>query len=227
MSWQAVTWVLEQSQAVHSSRLVLLSIASHANREGRQSYPSVETICIEARLGRRAVQYCLRELEELGELRTIPRTMNSSSYEMPFVEKWLKSMEGAQSLRPGGAQKSAAQGRKNRPKGAHTRAHEPFPNRPIEPSEEKPQENFPVSVLREPSQTISESDEQAEVERLVQGRAVKALGRSKQMERSSKSAAELEAERQRQLIELRNKGYLPESERGVADSRFAGHDLRQ
>ena len=204
MSWQAVTWVLEQSRAVHSSRLVLLSIASHANREGKQSYPGVETICIEARLGRRAVQYCLRELEELGELRTVLRKMNSNSYELPFVEAWL----GAQSLRPSGAQKSADRGRKNRPKGAHTRAHEPFPNHPIEPSKEKPQETSSFPVLGEPSKTIPQIEEQAEVDRLIQGRTVKQIGETKTVPRLYKSPGELEAIRQKQLNDMRQKGFI-------------------
>lgn len=110
VSWQAVTWVLEQSKARLGSRLVLLSIASHANREGKQSYPSVKTICLESRLSRREVQYALRDLEESGELRTMPARGSSNRYAMPEVANWLGAQTlrmGAQPSAQGGAQPSA------------------------------------------------------------------------------------------------------------------------
>jgi len=174
MSWQAVTWVLEHSQAIHSSRLVLLSIASHANREGRESWPSVETMCIEARLSRRIVQYCLRELEEIGELRTIPRIDTSNSYELPLVNAWL----AAQSLRTPPAQSKTSRERKLTQKGALTAAPEPFLNHPKEePSSEKPQEKPVLCNVGERSKTTSDLEGQAEVDRLIQGRAIKKVAR--------------------------------------------------
>ncbi len=132
MSWQAVTWVLEFSEATLGSRLVLLSIASHANREGRNSWPSVATICGEARLTRREVQYCLRELEKIGELKTIQRSGGSSMYHLPNVEFWI----GAQTLRGLGtipAQNTTGRGaphcappaQSSAPPGAHPIAPEP------------------------------------------------------------------------------------------------------
>jgi hypothetical protein len=95
VSWQAVTWVLEKSEARLGSRLVLLSIASHANREGRDSWPSVNMICLECRLSRREVQYALRALENNGELRTTEIRGRSNRYSIPQVEQWI----GAQTLR--------------------------------------------------------------------------------------------------------------------------------
>ena len=178
MSWQAVTWVLEQSQATLGARLVLLSIASHANREGRSSWPSVETVCIEARLTRREVQYCLRSLEEAGELHTIRGggRGKSNSYELPFVLDWVT----AQTLRSSEKQRNQSEkGRKMEQKTAHPIAHEPFPNHPNkEPSLEN-QENLSVPVLREPPEGITQEERESEVASIATGRAIKTLGRER------------------------------------------------
>lgn len=96
LSWQAVTWVLEQSEATLGSRLVLLSIASHANREGKSAFPSIDTIAKETLLCRREIVYCVGALEESGELRVrrgIGRG-NPNNYELPSVENWLKKVQG-------------------------------------------------------------------------------------------------------------------------------------
>ncbi len=95
LSWQAVTWVLEQSEATLGSRLVLLSIASHSNREGKNAFPSLDTIAREALLCRREVMYCVQSLEELGELRVhrgIGRG-NPNHYELPRVPVWLEKVQ--------------------------------------------------------------------------------------------------------------------------------------
>lgn len=91
MSWQAVTWVLERSNSMLGSRLVLLSIASHANREGRRAWPSLQTLALESRLSRSQVIRCVRALETSGELvvhRDVGRT-RTNSYSLPLVADWL------------------------------------------------------------------------------------------------------------------------------------------
>ncbi len=129
MSWQAVTWVLEHSEATLGSRLVLISIASHANREGRQSWPSVATVSLEAGLTRREVQYCLRTLESSGELlckRGGGRGI-SNRYELPLVEKWLT----AQNFRPLDKQRNPRHKGRNLPQEtAHPIAQEPSLQQP-------------------------------------------------------------------------------------------------
>lgn len=105
MSWQAVTWVLENSESQLGSRLVLLSIASHANREGRSAFPSIDTISKETLLCRREVVYCVQALEESGELR-VKRGIgrgNPNSYELPLVENWIKRVQGLHQLDGKGA----------------------------------------------------------------------------------------------------------------------------
>jgi len=188
MSWQAVTWVLEQSQSTLGSRLVLLSIASHANREGKQSWPSVETICIETRLSRREVQYALRDLEESGELITHARKAQTNSYELPHVGIWL----GAQSLHP--------QGRNLRQKGAQSSAPEPLRNSQKKNLPEKQEEDSSISVL-EPPQSITQEERESEVNRLSINRAIKTLARKREIPQSTMSLDE-------QKAELRRLGYL-------------------
>jgi hypothetical protein len=68
MSYQAVTWVLQNSEAAGVPRLVLLAIASHASPHGHQSHPSTERIAREANCSTRTVFRCIDQLVELGEL---------------------------------------------------------------------------------------------------------------------------------------------------------------
>lgn len=187
MSWQAVTWVLEQSQATLGSRLVLLSIASHANREGRNAWPAVDTIALETRLSRREVQYCLRELEELGELKTLPKKGRPNAYELPLVINWL----GAQDLRVSKSLRGA-----NTPSTvAHPIAPEPLKEEPSKEREKKKQ-LLSLSVPLEPSKTLSVSEE---VE-IHMRKGVKALARKMHFPKQ-KSIDE-------QKAEMRARGYL-------------------
>lgn len=175
MSWQAVTWVLEQSLAELGARLVLLAIASHANREGRNAFPSLDTITQETLMSRREVIYCIQKLEESGELRVhrgIGRG-NPSRYELPAVEKWLESL----GLRTEKVQRlhhlEKGKGATDRVKGAihdnkrcnrvglksaksSTSAQQPLYNRPKhEPSKAKIADLFANVACLEPSKTMS------------------------------------------------------------------------
>lgn len=62
-----MSWVLEHSASQHSARLVLLSLANHANDEN-EAWCSVGTICKETLLSERAVQGALRKLIAIGEI---------------------------------------------------------------------------------------------------------------------------------------------------------------
>ena len=70
MSVQAITYVLMQSDAEHAQRLVLLSIANHANDECESSC-AVSTYCQETKLGERTVQTALRKLAKDGEIEDV------------------------------------------------------------------------------------------------------------------------------------------------------------
>lgn len=67
MSVQCMAWVLAESPTTGTDRLVLLSLANHANELG-QSWPSVATIAREANASERAVQRSLANLKQAGAI---------------------------------------------------------------------------------------------------------------------------------------------------------------
>jgi hypothetical protein len=68
MSVQAMSWVLDHSDAELGSRLVLLSIANHCDADGRNAWPSQARIAAEAHVSERTVRRCVENLVDLGEL---------------------------------------------------------------------------------------------------------------------------------------------------------------
>lgn len=68
MSIQAVSWVLTHSQAKLGARLVLMSIANHADAIGEHAYPPVAMIAAEAGMSERQAQRCIATLKRIGEL---------------------------------------------------------------------------------------------------------------------------------------------------------------
>jgi hypothetical protein len=100
LSWQAVTWVLEFSEATSYSRLVLIAIASHANREGKNAFPSLDTISREALISRREVIYCIYELRHVGS--------------------WLEKVHNMHQLESGKGAQKQIKGANSALKGANT-----------------------------------------------------------------------------------------------------------
>jgi DNA-binding Lrp family transcriptional regulator len=68
MSVQALTWVLDCSEAEDTERLVLISLANHAHKDGSHAFPTVDLIAREARKSPRAVKYALKALREGGAI---------------------------------------------------------------------------------------------------------------------------------------------------------------
>jgi hypothetical protein len=65
VSVQAMSWVLDYSPAQRGDRLVLISLANHADRDGANAFPTVPTIARESgALSERSVQYALISLEQ-------------------------------------------------------------------------------------------------------------------------------------------------------------------
>lgn len=85
MSVQAQTWVFEFSQAKYGDRLVLLSIANHADARGDNAWPAIATIAREARLSTRQVRRALLHLVRLGELKLISgkESYKTNLYHLP------------------------------------------------------------------------------------------------------------------------------------------------
>jgi hypothetical protein len=68
VSVQALSWVLERSKSRLAARLVLLSIANHADSDGNKAWPSIPTIAREAHVSERQAQRAILDLCVLGEL---------------------------------------------------------------------------------------------------------------------------------------------------------------
>ena len=127
MSWQAVTWVLEFSEARLGSRLVLISIASHANREGREAWPSLKTLALESKIDKSQVIRCVRDLEGIGELRVKRDTGRSRTnhYEIPPVAQWVESFHPLSKRVAFGLERVANPVERVAP------SHPKYPNRPL------------------------------------------------------------------------------------------------
>lgn len=70
MSIQAVSWVLEHSEARGLARLVLIALANHAD-DRRECWPSSNALAHEARVSRATVFRALDELVALGEVEKV------------------------------------------------------------------------------------------------------------------------------------------------------------
>lgn len=68
MSVQALSWVLDKSKSRLAARLVLLSIANHADQDGNNAWPKIPTIAREAHVSERQAQRAILDLCVLGEL---------------------------------------------------------------------------------------------------------------------------------------------------------------
>ena len=66
MSLPVMVWVMKHSEATLGARLVLLALAEHANDDGTEAWPSVETLVERTRMSRKGVQGALRRLEADG-----------------------------------------------------------------------------------------------------------------------------------------------------------------
>lgn len=67
-----MTWVFDHSRATGNDRLVLLSLADHADDEEWECWPSLERIAVKALVSVRTVQRSIATLVELGELEVAP-----------------------------------------------------------------------------------------------------------------------------------------------------------
>jgi hypothetical protein len=115
VSVQALSWVLEHSEARLADRLVLLSLADHAKADGTCAWPSVGTICRHARLSRRQVQYSLQALEQAGAIVRVGESRARTAIWNIVLQERLPIAQGAhdlhgadsapvQSAAPGGAE---------------------------------------------------------------------------------------------------------------------------
>ena|ERR1700676_1484656 len=93
MSCEAVKWVLRNSKAKGSARLVLLSIAEHADRNGERAWPSIATISRETGVHRASVFRSLIVLVQIGEVEMVRsgggRHSQTNHYRLKLVSPQL------------------------------------------------------------------------------------------------------------------------------------------
>jgi pyocin large subunit-like protein len=68
VSVHVLSWVLKNSPTTLADRLVLIVLADHADGDGGNAYPSVQTVADEAKVSPRTVQRSLRVLESEGHI---------------------------------------------------------------------------------------------------------------------------------------------------------------
>lgn len=132
MSVSAVSWVLSESEARGSERLVLIVLADHASADGTDSYPSVETIALQARVSERSAQYALRALERGGHIaRGEDRPNGTRCYTVHMRPEDLRPAgedvagDGGADLAPPGVQILHRGGAESRTEGVQRVAPEP------------------------------------------------------------------------------------------------------
>lgn len=110
MSIQAVAWVLENSLAAYSERLVLIAIANHVGPEG-WAWPGIDAIAAEAFVDRSTVFRAIDKLVDMGELTVRKRPGKSNLYGLTALcdpsqsatpEGSQSATQGVASARPGG-----------------------------------------------------------------------------------------------------------------------------
>ena len=60
-----------------TDKLVLIALASHADNEKQEAWPSVETLEKKTSMSRRTIQRSLRKLEQLGYIKDVTRYYES------------------------------------------------------------------------------------------------------------------------------------------------------
>jgi hypothetical protein len=104
LSVQAISWVIDNSKQNLGPFIVLLMIANHARSDGTGAWPSVATIARESRLSERQTRYCLRKLEQSGELQTQIKAgpHGTNTYSLPLMVGAKSAPLGAVSAVPRG-----------------------------------------------------------------------------------------------------------------------------
>ena len=71
MAMEVMIWALNHSRSKHGARLVLISIADNANKDGTGAWPSVKELARKANISPTAVHQAIKNLVELGELEVV------------------------------------------------------------------------------------------------------------------------------------------------------------
>jgi hypothetical protein len=150
MSIQALVWVIEYSRSRLADRCVLVSIANHCDREGKNAWPSVDTVSHEAKVSTRQAQVSIARLCRLGELRVEKNRgpHGTNLYGLPLMTEGKPSLLAVTTqARTGGAESAGVQNLRGAESSAETQilaqqaqnsAPEPSLESSLEPSVSSP-----------------------------------------------------------------------------------------
>lgn len=85
----ALAWMVPVEKS--TERLVLLALADRADDEGKNCYPSVETICGMTQMNRKTVFAVISRLAERGVLSVRKREVHNSNEYLLHIEDWPKT----------------------------------------------------------------------------------------------------------------------------------------
>jgi hypothetical protein len=151
MSIEATNWALNHTPIPTDRRnssplaIVLVGLANHADSDGRNAFPAVKTLVRYTRLKERAVQYALRDLEDLGLItpsnpaiiaaHVQRKDRRPNGWDLAIHTSIHYTADEAHSLhpapsngvhtRPDGVQTTTSRGALNAPEPSRTRPREP------------------------------------------------------------------------------------------------------
>jgi DNA-binding transcriptional ArsR family regulator len=133
-----MAWVLNNSPASGTGKLILLGIANHADENGENAWPSVRTLARYASVSERSAQYALRKLEDAGMIvvhRQAGGTQHTPSDRRPnLYSVVMAGVQHASPRPPSGVQPASPRGATSFVHGVQPTAPEPSLNRPEPPA---------------------------------------------------------------------------------------------
>jgi len=133
MSWQAVEAVFENSRSKGNARLLLLTIAEHADKDTGECWPGIGRLMKRAGLSRATVCHHLDTLKKLGELKVVKKGGGrySNRYRVMLIDqsRTLTSPEsGLPTIQTAAGVELGLQQSKFRTAAVNTGRHEPSSN---------------------------------------------------------------------------------------------------
>lgn len=102
MSFQAMTWAIQQECGSAAGKLVLLMLANHANGHTGQCNPRHKTLAAECEMRVETLKEHIRKLEERGLLAVVPRFAEGIQLPNHYVLAMPDSEGGGGDFHPGG-----------------------------------------------------------------------------------------------------------------------------
>lgn len=104
-----MVWVLNESEAKHGDRLVLLALAEYAHKDGTKAFPRIEELRHRARLSERQTQESLRNLEAKGAISQTDTTRGGVKVYRVHMDEHAAKLKGVRN--PRGAKSAGADSR--------------------------------------------------------------------------------------------------------------------